>query len=469
MLASAVVAVVAFAAVDQVGSRSATPKYLLTANVNFPVSTAIFSGPVSPNQMIGCSGASAKLYAGVQDCLRYTVTNPLNVPISVTSLSISAVTFAPLTTNPMDPACKVTDLSTTAFAPSTSSEYMTVASGATAYLGEPITLTDHGNQDNCENGSFSFTISGRAQYTAGSQTVLVATSSPATVGQPVTLTATVSATTPVQSPPATTPAGSVTFYKCTTGSGPCSVPVATNVPLNSSGVASAKTTFNSQGTYYLEAVYTPADSTNFKPSASSVITEAAGYTSCITNTYSGNLTVKSGETDCITTAGKLTGNVTVNSGGRIDLLGGSVGGGVTVSAGGGINVSGGTISANINSTGATYFNVCSLKLGGNLSAGNSTAFVQAGDSDSNTSPACIGNTISGSVSLTGSSGGADVGGNTVSGGITVNNDTAGVTEIEHNTIKGTLSCSGNAPAPTDDSQPNTVVGKRSGQCAAAGF
>ena len=46
----------------------------------------------------------------------------------------------------------------------------------------------------------------------------------------------------------------------------------------------------------------------------------------------------------------------------------------------------------------------------------------------------------------------------------------GEPEIEANqNVQGTLSCSGNSPAPTNDCRPNTVSGARSGQCGAEGF
>jgi hypothetical protein len=41
--------------------------------------------------------------------------------------------------------------------------------------------------------------------------------------------------------------------------------------------------------------------------------------------------------------------------------------------------------------------------------------------------------------------------------------------IRANTITGNLACSGNVPAPSHGTQPNTVSGTRSGQCGAAGF
>jgi hypothetical protein len=66
----------------------------------------------------------------------------------------------------------------------------------------------------------------------------------------------------------------------------------------------------------------------------------------------------------------------------------------------------------------------------------------------------------------------EVGANHIEGNLTVSG-TSGTgpfaedsrAEIEHNVIRGALVCSGNVPAPTNDGQPNTVTGARSGQCA----
>jgi hypothetical protein len=43
------------------------------------------------------------------------------------------------------------------------------------------------------------------------------------------------------------------------------------------------------------------------------------------------------------------------------------------------------------------------------------------------------------------------------------------TEIEANTIGGSLSCSGDTPSATDDGHANTVTGSRGGECSTPGF
>jgi hypothetical protein len=54
--------------------------------------------------------------------------------------------------------------------------------------------------------------------------------------------------------------------------------------------------------------------------------------------------------------------------------------------------------------------------------------------------------------------------NTVTGPVTVTN-TAGWNVIGGNTIVGTLNCAGNTPAPVNNNAPNSVVGRKTGQCA----
>jgi hypothetical protein len=118
-------------------------------------------------------------------------------------------------------------------------------------------------------------------------------------------------------------------------------------------------------------------------------------------------------------------------------------------------------------------------VGGSLSVTNSTGFVLIGSNADDSAMPCPGNTIGGGVTLTGNTGGVELGGNpSIKGAVTVNNNVLagsavdaenGAPEIEHNSIKGSLSCNGNTPAPTNDGAPNTVSGARVGQCSASGF
>jgi hypothetical protein len=80
------------------------------------------------------------------------------------------------------------------------------------------------------------------------------------------------------------------------------------------------------------------------------------------------------------------------------------------------------------------------------------------------------------VTLQSDSGGVEVGHNVVYSSVTLaNNSGTGALpedirpEVEANTIFSSLSCSGDVPTATNDGQPNTVYGGRSGECGAPGF
>ncbi|WP_158844577.1 hypothetical protein [Streptomyces sp. NRRL WC-3742] len=68
--------------------------------------------------------------------------------------------------------------------------------------------------------------------------------------------------------------------------------------------------------------------------------------------------------------------------------------------------------------------------------------------------------------------GAELVANRIGGSVEVNGTTGtgpfpedDRAEIERNTIRGSLHCTGNTPPPTNGGNPNTVHGTRAGQCA----
>jgi hypothetical protein len=135
--------------------------------------------------------------------------------------------------------------------------------------------------------------------------------------------------------------------------------------------------------------------------------------------------------------------------------------------------------------------ICSSTVGGGIAISNSMGPVLIGDngdgepySVAGGGRLCGGNLLTGhgAISLTGNTGNIiEVAKNTIGGGVTLNNnhvapvlgDDIGESEytpeVEGNTINSSLSCTGNTPMPTNDAQPNTVVGARDGQCSAPGF
>jgi hypothetical protein len=225
--------------------------------------------------------------------------------------------------------------------------------------------------------------------------------------------------------------------------------------VQSTGKASFSTTALSLGTHYLDAVYSPADATNFMTS-SGLLTQTVGLpATCDHSTHNGGYTVTRGQSICLT--GRVNGGLTVQSGGAVYLSGVTVNGGIT-------------------STGATAIRICGTSVGGNVSVTSSTGFVMISDDGDDGTPACAGNTFSANVTLTNNTGGFEFGGNTTtaSGSVTITGNVTsplgeGVAEVEANTISGNLSCSGNTPTPTNDAHINHVSGTQPGpQCAPKG-
>jgi hypothetical protein len=122
----------------------------------------------------------------------------------------------------------------------------------------------------------------------------------------------------------------------------------------------------------------------------------------------------------------------------------------------------------VTGSGGGAFSLCGSSVGGNVGISGASGFVLIGDPGDDK---CASNTVGGSVSLTSNNAGVEVSQNTrISGNVTLNNNTGGGPfpedtrpEVEANIIGGTLSCSGNTPAPTNDGQPNSRAGA-SGQC-----
>jgi hypothetical protein len=288
--------------------------------------------------------------------------------------------------------------------------------------------------------------------------VLGSSLSPSNYGQSVTFTDTVTA----GSGSAT---GTVTFYDGATSIG--------TGTLSSTGPNTSKATLTTSAltvaTHPISAAYPGAGF--FLPTTSNPVNQVVGYSSTISGSQNGGLTVGAGQAVNVTSAGKVNGTVTVNSGGTLFLNGGTVNGGVTVNSGGGLFVNGGTINGGVTTTGATALTLCgATNINGNVSASGSGGFVLIGDAGDDGSPACATNKITGNVTLTSNTHGVELGGNTITGNVTLTSNSGGPAgenakpEVEANHITGTLGCTGNTFV-INDGKPNTVSGSRTGQCA----
>jgi Bacterial Ig-like domain (group 3) len=176
----------------------------------------------------------------------------------------------------------------------------------------------------------------------------------------------------------------------------------------------------------------------------------------------------------VTVTGTVSTPVTVT--GSACFTNAVVGGPVTVPSGTAVAFSASRVEGALLITGATGVRLCGTTVAGRVTVANSSGAIEFGNGGDDGSIGCAGNVIGGPLSLTGNSGWIELAGNQVSGPVSVSGNTVTETplegsslELESNAIDGPLSCSTNSPAPSNDGQPNSVTGPRSGQCGTSGF
>jgi hypothetical protein len=262
-------------------TKSAQPRFALTAANGFTVTSTITPYP-------SCSGSAALLYPGTTRCLIYSVYNPLSVPITVTSISISAVSLVTSSTNTAYPPCTTSDFD---LSHATFSGSLNVPAKTTNTVSEQIALAENGDEDNCRNATFTFTYAGTATYVEAYATSTAVTSShnPSNIGQAVTYTATVTASynPSSQDPPPNNPTGTVTFKDG-------SVTICSNVAVVSgAGLTSTATcsppAYIGNGTHSIAAAYTNADGNFSNSSGSFTQTVSATAPSQCTGSYSNTI------------------------------------------------------------------------------------------------------------------------------------------------------------------------------------
>jgi hypothetical protein len=323
VLASSAIALVVAALVMGISSlvispRSASPQHPgfdLTSNPsNFSITSTFYKTPSGPYPASTCSG-SGTLVPGVTLCVVFSITNTLNVPLSVTGIT-SAL-------DPSFPTPPAMCMGSYLTLPTYSGSFAVPASGSANSPGVPITLKDSATVDQtpCEGFHYHFLYTGSAQYTDSTTTVLTSAPNPSALGQSVTFTATVTAGNPTTD--TSLPSGTVSFYKCT------SATVCPNGAGNllgtgtigAGGKAMYPTTASqlTQGLNYVDAVY-PTSGTNFTGSISNVVTQDVGATTTTSLTSAPNPST-SGQSVTFTATvtktggtGTPTGNVNFYSG-----------------------------------------------------------------------------------------------------------------------------------------------------------
>ena len=168
----------------------------------------------------------------------------------------------------------------------------------------------------------------------------------------------------------------------------------------------------------------------------------------------------------------LTGNVpgaVILSGGSWCIVSATVGGGISVASGTVVIVSNSTLKGALSATDSPAgISVCNSTVQ-SVTVIGSTGFVLIGDPGDDL---CLGDTVHGQLSFTANHAGLEVGHNGTTNGVSMNSNSGtgafaedAAPEVEGNTLGGSLTCSGNTPAPTNDLQPNNVTGARTGQCS----
>jgi hypothetical protein len=221
----------------------------------------------------------------------------------------------------------------------------------------------------------------------------------------------------------------------------------------------------------IDVTVTTLGSTSMGSAASEYTYLAPACTTTITGTNSTPLTVTSGLT-CLVNATQK--------------------GQITVAPGAGLTVTDSAVHGTVTATDPSEVIYCGSTEDGALSVTGATGVVSLGGPLTDGTP-CIGNTITGDVTITGATSlvqltglhqngtltldnntaGIDMGVNRINGPVFVDNNTTSPTTapaviaLAGNTITGSLSCSGNKPAPTDEGGNfNHVSGTASDQCAA---
>jgi hypothetical protein len=238
---------------------------------NFTITNTISSSATSQT--------AALLYPGVPRYLWYTAHNPLKVPITVRTLSISSVT--------PPPGCTIANLD---YSSTTFTGSLVVPAQGTNSVSVPISLLEtHKNQDSCENKVFDFTFAGSAIYSVvtSTQTQLNSSHNPSVIAEPVTYTATIISDDGTgNQQTAGSPTGSVTFYDGSTV-------LCANIPVvaGSHDTSSATCTppaYLVTGIHPIAAIYTNSDG-NFSESTSPIlyqIVQSAQRSSTILTTNS---------------------------------------------------------------------------------------------------------------------------------------------------------------------------------------
>lgn len=160
-----------------------------------------------------------------------------------------------------------------------------VSTPGTSTYDATLALSDSGNQNACKNVGLSMSLSASAQYNEayGTTTMVKSSLNPSVVGNSVTYTATVTASsTSAQDPVPSSPTGTVTFEDNNIAIGTCTGTVVTSLSTTASQ-ATCTVTYNSTAgsPHPITAVFTNADG-NFSSGVSGPLDQAVDASSTTT-------------------------------------------------------------------------------------------------------------------------------------------------------------------------------------------
>ncbi len=191
------------------------------------------------------------------------------------------------------------------------------------------------------------------------------------------------------------------------------------------------------GTPTLTVTFTPTDTTDYT-SVVTTTTISVGFSqACITTTHSGSLTVANGQAICVSTGGKVTGSVSVATGGALYLSGGSITGSLSSSGALAITICGTTVTGSV-SVSATSG---PLTLGGPSCGGDTVASMSLTNDMGTTS--LVNGKTTGSLSVSGNAGAVTITGTSIAGSMSASSNRGGVT-ISGNTVSGSAAVSDNS-------------------------
>ncbi len=196
--------------------------------------------------------------------------------------------------------------------------------------------------------------------------------------------------------------------------------------------------------FYLDGAATPVATVGVVNGRASLTTQALGAGAHqFTVVYSGDtdfLSSSGGPTGLTVTGGQtITGNhpgAVIVATGTTCVLNGTVGGSVTVQSGAALDVENSTVAGAITASNAESVRVCGSNVGGSVTVTGATGLVIVGDPGD---AACAPNTISGTLSLQGNTGGVEAIGNDVQAVVAINNTGPGPFPGDLTTITGNTS------------------------------